>query len=273
MFIKFYGTRGSLPVSGSLTKKYGGNTTCLYIETSSGDNIVIDAGSGIRELGTYLMEQGRKKIHIIFTHYHWDHIQGFPFFAPIYSPDTEINIYGPNEEVNPKEALSYQMNIPYFPSVNLSNLPARVKFKRLKSKTTIGHLSIQTIPNNHPNFTFGLRFCEDKKVLVFMTDNELCSPNPRTRYEQFLKFIKGANLLIHDAQYDEEQYRNRVGWGHSTYLQVMEFADKGRVRNVIFTHHDPFSEDDFINKRVQEMRKKFSGHTISAARTGTIIKL
>ncbi|MEO0189955.1 MAG: MBL fold metallo-hydrolase, partial [candidate division WOR-3 bacterium] len=254
MFLKFYGTRGSIPVSGSSTIEYGGNTTCLYIETKSGEPIIIDAGSGIRELGIYLMQNKKTTLSLIFTHYHWDHIQGFPFFAPVYSKNTSVNIYGPDNEVGVKKALSYQMRIPFFPTIKLTDLPARFRFNKIKPKFKIGNIAIQVIQNNHPNYTLGLKFNEDKKSVVFLTDNELQSPNPRTPYKRFVKFVQNADLLIHDAQYVDENYQTKIGWGHSTYNQVMQLAKDGGIKRIIFTHHDPSSSDNFINAILKDIR-------------------
>ncbi len=273
MRIRFYGTRGSIPVSGASTLKYGGNTTCLYVETNSGEPIVVDTGSGARELGIYLMQNKKNNLHLIFTHYHWDHIQGFPFFAPAYSRNTSIYVYGPDNEVIAKKALSYQMHIPFFPTIKLSDLPAKFIFRKTASRIKIGNLSVVTINNNHPNYTLGLKFIEDGKSAVFLTDNELFSPNPRTRYNKFVKFVKDAKLLIHDAQYIDETYKTKLGWGHSTYSQVMQLARDAGIKNVIFTHHDPSSNDDFISKVVNDMRTQFPDYDIDAARTGTEISI
>ncbi len=273
MYIRFYGTRGSIPVSGRDTIKYGGNTTCVYIETKTGESVIIDAGSGIRELGLYLLQNKKHDLHLIFTHYHWDHIQGFPFFAPAYSKNTKMAIYGPENEVEAKKALSYQMHIPFFPTIKLTDLPAKFTFKKIKHKFKIGTMVIKVILNNHPNYTFGLKLIEDNKNLVFLTDNELNSPNPRTPYKRFIKFVKGADLLIHDAQYVDENYHTKIGWGHSTFNQVMQLAKDCGVKRVVFTHHDPSSSDDFINGVLEKIRIKFPGYNIDAASTGTEINL
>lgn len=272
MFIKFYGTRGSIPVSGQATQKYGGNTTCLCLESHRGDVIIIDAGSGIRELGAYLIKNGKEKIHLIFTHYHWDHIQGFPFFGPIYLKDTVLEICGPIKEVAAKKALSYQMNLPYFPT-RLSFLPSRIIFRELKERLKIGSLQIQTIINNHPNYTKGLKFIEDHKSIAFLTDNELFAKNCQTPYKKFISFVKGVDILIHDAQYTDKIYESKIGWGHSTYHQVMELAKDGQVKNVIFTHHDPFSSDEFIEGMLKNLKKKFPDYNIEAAACGMEINI
>lgn len=273
MYIKFYGTRGSIPVSGASTIQYGGNTTCVYVETDSGESIIVDAGSGIRELGIYLMQNKKNNLHLLFTHYHWDHIQGFPFFAPAYSPNTSINIYGPENEVVAKKALAYQMHIPFFPTIKLTDLPANFIFRKIKSKFKIGTITVQTIQNNHPNYTLGLKFIENKKSAVFLTDNELYAPSPRTTYKKFTKFVKDVDILIHDAQYIDENYKSKLGWGHSTYSQVMQLAVDGGVKKVIFTHHDPSSSDEFINNILRDIRMKFPEYDIDAAKTGTEVNL
>jgi len=272
MFIKLYGTRGSIPVSNKQILKYGGNTTCVYIEASSGESVIIDAGTGIRALGSLLIKNKRNKLNLIFTHYHWDHIQGLPFFAPIYLKNSVINIYGPKNEVTVKKALSYQMTKPFFPTVTLDSLASKITFKDLKNSLRIGSLKINTIINNHPNYTVGLKFTEKNNSVAFLTDNELFAENGRTLYKNFVKFIKDAIFLIHDAQYTDEIYKR--GWGHSTYKQVMMLAKDAGVKNVMFTHHDPHSgSDKFIDNALKSMRKKFPEFNIKAAAEGNTIIL
>lgn len=273
MIIKFYGTRGSLPVASKETKKYGGNTTCLYIEPNSGDTIVVDAGSGIRELGYYLLEHKKNIIHLIFTHYHWDHIQGLPYFVPLFLKDTVINIYGHEKEATPKEALLHQMTKPYFPTISWSDVPAKIIYKELKSKMKIGNLMIQTIATNHPNYTIGLKFTENKNSFAFLTDNELLAKNARTPYKKFVEFVKGVNFFIHDAAYTDDIYPKKLGWGHSTFNQVMQLAKDAGVRNVIFTHHDPPNTDKFVDSNIKEMKDKYCNYNIQAAADGKTIIL
>jgi len=273
MFIKIYGARGSIPVSCKTSAKYGGNTTCLYVESSSGNSVIVDAGSGIRELGPYLIKNNKHDLHLIFTHYHWDHIQGFPFFGPFYFKDTVVNIYGPVGEVNPKKALSYQMARPFFPTIELTDLPSKFIFKKLKGKLKVGDLQIQTIINNHPNYTWGLKISEGKKSFAFMTDNELFAQRIKTQLSKFVKFIEGVDILIHDAQYTDDAYQTKIGWGHSTYSQVMRLAIDSHVKHVIFTHHDPFSSDQFIDGVVNDFSRDYPGYNIEAAIEGMEINL
>jgi len=264
MILKFYGTRGSVPVSNNETKKYGGNTTCLYVETRSGEIIIIDAGTGIRELGAALNAQGKNKLYLLFSHYHWDHIQGFPFFVPLFKKETELHIYGPPDEVMAEKALSYQMTMPYFP-MHLSGLPARIVFNNLKKTLSIGSITIETIVNNHPNHTRGFKFVEDKKSFAFLTDNEVRAQDGKTSYKEFVNFVKNTNLLIHDAQYTDDVYKMRVGWGHSTYHQVAELAQDAGIKEFMITHHDHFSSDKFIDKNLKEVSKKYPKIKIGAA--------
>jgi phosphoribosyl 1,2-cyclic phosphodiesterase len=272
MFVKIYGCRGSIPVANRTTHKYGGNTTCLYVESRAGDAIIIDAGSGIRELGGYLVQNRKAVLHLILTHYHWDHLQGFPFFVPVYLKSTKINIYGAHKEASPKDALSYQMSFPYFPTITLANLPAQFKYRELKKVLNIGPVRIQTMEMNHPNYTKGLRFTEGGKSLVFMTDNELFYPKNKAKYRSFVNFARGAEVLIHDAAYSDEIYPKKIGWGHSTYSQVMQLANDSGVKHVVFTHHDPPTSDAFISDIVKMYRKAHPRFNIEAAADGKTFK-
>jgi len=267
MFLRFYGTRGSVPVSNQETKKYGGNTTCLYIESNSGDIIVVDAGTGIRELGNALIAQGKHKIRLLFSHYHWDHIQGFPFFSPIFSKDTELQVFGASEEVTAEKALSYQMTTPYFPT-GLKGLPAKIVFNDLKGTLNIGGIKIETIANNHPNHTLGFKFIENNRSFAFLTDNEVRAQNGKTPYGKFVEFLQGVDLVIHDAQYTEEVYKTRVGWGHSTYQQVGQLVQDADVKEFMITHHDHSSSDKFIDKNIKLVRKKYPKLKSEAAAEG-----
>jgi len=272
MVITFYGTRGSIAVANKATKQYGGNTTCLYIESNSGDAIIIDAGTGIRKLGLHLLENKKDKIHLLFTHYHWDHIQGFPFFVPLFLKNTSIDIYGSNKEVTAEKALVYQMTKPYFPAT-LEALSADITFRELRNGLKIGKMMIQTIINNHPDYTLGLKFTEGKNKFVFLTDNELFAKDSRTPYAKFVDFVKGANIFVHDAQYTDEVYVNRIGWGHSTFTQVMQLAEDSGVKSVVFTHHDHSSTDQFIDTQLADMRGKHPNTNLEAAADGKTIIL
>lgn len=268
MFIKLYGTRGSIAVANKTTQKYGGNTTCLYVESRTGDAIVIDAGTGIREIGEYLVKNKMNKVNLIFTHYHWDHIQGIPMFMPIFLKKSVVNIYGHQKEVTAKKALSYQMTKPYWPVI-LRYLPSKIVYKNLKKKFKLGSLKIETIVNNHPNYTVGLKFTEGRNRVAFLTDNELFAKNGYTPYKKFVNFVKGVKLLIHDAQYTDNVYKSKKGYGHSTFNQVMMLAKDAEIKNLVFTHHDPSSSDRFIDNVLKKMRRKFPKYNIKAAAEGS----
>jgi phosphoribosyl 1,2-cyclic phosphodiesterase len=268
MIIRLLGTRGSVPVSNQQTRKYGGNTTCLYLKAGSGDSIIIDAGTGIRELGPSLLRNRVHKIHLIFTHYHWDHMQGLPFFAPIFQKDTVLNIYGPKKEVTVKKALSYQMTKPYFPTITWADVPSKIVYKPINNKLRIGGIKIQTIVNNHPNYTLGLKFIENNSSVAFLTDNELFTKDGPTPYKKFVNFVKNVDLLIHDAQYSDQIYEFKIGWGHSTPSQVMKLVHDANVKEVLFTHHDPYSSDKFIDTVVKDLSKKFPRVNVKAAADG-----
>ncbi len=272
MRITFYGTRGSIAVARKETTKYGGNTTCLFVESKKGDAIVIDAGTGIRQLGADLLKHKKDILHLVFTHYHWDHIQGFPFFAPLFFKNKKIAIYGSKKEATAKRALVYQMTKPYFPAA-LGGFPAAITFKDLKSPMKIGAIIVQTIVTNHPDYTVGLKFTEGKNSFVFLTDNELFAKNSRTPYKRFVSFVKGARFFAHDAQYTDDIYEKRIGWGHSTFSQVLKLAHDSGVKNVIFTHHDHGSTDRFIDRIVASLRREHRRLNIQAAAEGKTITL
>lgn len=273
MKIKFYGTRGSIPVASKDSQKYGGNTTCLYVESERGDAVIIDAGSGIRELSSYCLKKKITDLTLIFTHYHWDHIQGIPFFVPAYMKSTRLNICGPDKETTAQEALMHQMMRPYFPTVTWNDMLSKSVYFDLKKKFTVGSFTIETIPTNHPNYTVGLKFTEGKKRFVFLTDNELFAKDCITPYKKFVDFIEDANVVVHDAAYTEEVYKTRLGWGHSTYHQVIQLATDSGVNHVIFTHHDPPTTDKAIDRILNDIRKEYPKKTIEAAADGRAINL
>jgi phosphoribosyl 1,2-cyclic phosphodiesterase len=273
MFLKIYGARGSIPVSGTAYTKYGGNTTCLYIENSAGNSIIVDAGSGIRDLGPFLIKNEKFDLTLIFTHYHWDHIQGFPFFGPAYFKNTVMTIYGPTRESNARKTLSYQMTKPYFPTISLNDMPARFVFKELKSNQKINRLTVRAIFNNHPNETRGLKFIENGKAIVSLSDNELAAPKKQTNYIKFVQFVKNADVMIHDAAYTDDTYKTHVGWGHSTFAQVVQLARDGGVQRVIFTHHDHTSSDQFIDNQVKRIADSNPDIRVEAAFEGMEISI
>lgn len=256
MFIRCWGSRGSIPVSGPDFNKYGGDTTCIELRSSRGDVIVIDAGSGIRLLGNKLTKEKVHEISHLFTHVHFDHTIGFPFFGPCYSRDTRITIYGkPFEHSSFKDTLHGIIQAPYFP-VDLLTLPAALSFKDLgKRPFSIGSITISTIPLNHPNGGFGFRFEENGSAFVFLTDNELSDHRPGTLdFADFVDFCTGADLLIHDAEFDTREYEQFKGWGHSTYPEVVDLAIAAGVKQIGLFHINNRRTDDDMDAIVRNAR-------------------
>jgi len=250
MIIKCWGARGSIPVSGKEYKKYGGDTTCLEIRTQNDDIVIIDAGTGIRRLGNRLVKEKRHKINIIFTHTHWDHVQGFPFFKPIFVKETRINIFGcPFSKKSVKEMIAPLLIHPYFP-VSFEDIKAKIEYHSLgKESFSIGPLTITPILLNHPNQGLGYKFTEEGRSFVFLTDNELNFKHPGgLDFEDYVTFCSGADLLIHDAEYTEEDYKLTRGWGHSVYKEALRLAAKAGVKQFGLFHHNPDSTDESLDE-------------------------
>lgn len=240
MIVRCYGARGSIPVSGEEYLKYGGDSTCMEIRTKNDEIIIVDAGSGIRRLGNRLMSEGRFKYTIFFTHSHWDHILGFPFFKPLFDAKTTIDLKGcPNAQGNIRKLLSKSMTAPLFP-IQFDDLKATINYDGTCPTTfKIDSVRISTIILSHPNAGIGYRFVEDDKVFVFLTDNELGYRHKGGRsFEEYAQFARNADLLVHDAEYTPDQYATTIGWGHSTYLDALELALAAGVKRFGLFHHN-----------------------------------
>lgn len=257
MLITFWGTRGSIPVPGKDTIKYGGNTTCVTLERENDFFIILDAGTGIKKAGGYILKKKIKEINLFLTHSHWDHIQGFPFFVPAYIKNFKIDVYGASPTYDRfMKIFSGQMKTLYFP-VDFKNLSSTITYKKiLKRGAMISNMKVTAMKTLHPLETHAFKFENNGKKFVFMTDNELDIKNLLSeQYEEFLKFAKNADVLIHDAQYEREEYERYIGWGHSTWQKVVEFANEANVKKVFLTHHDPDKTDeqlDIIEKKAQD---------------------
>ena len=278
MKIKFWGTRGSIPSPGSDFVKYGGNTLCVELNFDDIERrIIIDAGSGLRSLGNHLMEKRAGldplKADIFLTHTHLDHIIGFPFFAPIYQPGTRLKIYGPVtcEEDSLQAVLGGQLSYRYFP-VRQEELAARIDYINLKEGCfDLGdHIRLTTQYLNHPLLCLGLRFEYKGKICctaydtepfqnLFVTDpldpafDELMAHEgaaaARDANRRLEEFFEGAELLIHDAQYTQQEYdTSRHGWGHSPIEYVIKSAIRSNVRRLALFHHDPMRTDDQLDE-------------------------
>jgi phosphoribosyl 1,2-cyclic phosphodiesterase len=281
MKVKFWGTRGSIAVPGKDTTIYGGNTTCLEITLQSGKKVIIDAGTGIRPLGDILMkEHGEVNIHLLITHIHWDHILGFPFFAPIYQPSTRILLDGfPSCVKGLRYTFDNKMGDGFFP-VKFDDLKAKIVFleKLSYGKLEIDGVLIEKVTLHHPQGGFGFRFQERDKTLCFITDNELRPDAPSGKKpKDFVKFCKDADILIHDSQYTPEEIELRKGWGHSHYRATFDLAHRADVHKLILFHHDPSRTDPEVKamKMICEdmALKKSSDLVIEAARENNEFEL
>jgi phosphoribosyl 1,2-cyclic phosphodiesterase len=259
--IKFYGTRGSVPVSEREFMEFGGNTTCVFISgiDEGAGAIIMDAGTGIRKLGkdigTGKVEAG-KEIGLGFTHFHWDHIQGFPFFEPAYNPNSKIQIStaGKRKILNLKDIFSTQMQSIYFP-VQLENMGAQIEFEKIEANVLVGEKGaiVRVADLQHPGGCIGIRFEINNKSVVFCTDVE----HSNGIDENVVNLSMNADVLIHDAQYTDEELKTHKGWGHSSYNQAIEVAVKAKVKQLIITHHDPDHDDDFLRAMERKCQERF----------------
>jgi phosphoribosyl 1,2-cyclic phosphodiesterase len=260
MKITCWGSRGSIPVSGKEYLKYGGDTTCLEIRAKSGDIIVVDAGTGIRRLGNKLADEKCSDINFLFTHAHWDHLMGFPFFKPLYFKRTRLHMHGcPFHSKFVETILSRVMAPPNFP-VKYTDLKAQMHYeKECREELNIGSVSIIPIPISHPNGGSGYKFSEDDKSFVFLTDNELGVVHPGGReFNEYVEFTSQADLLIHDGEYTPEEYKIFKSWGHSVYTDVLELTARAGVKKLGLFHLNQERYDDDMDEIISNCRKQIS---------------
>jgi phosphoribosyl 1,2-cyclic phosphodiesterase len=257
--VKFWGTRGSIPTPGKHFIKYGGNTPC--VEIRCGETIIIlDAGSGMRELGGSLLHEfgcTPKEFHILISHTHWDHIQGFPFFTPAYLPGNKLTFYGGNS-VSALEKLIYsQMDRDYFP-ITVQELDSEVHFEQItESPYKIDDVTIYFTHLIHPSLSLGFRIEYGGKTVVYATDNEMSNdPDIEKVYERNIgNLIQNADMLIADCQYTVDEYEQKIGWGHTAIDKVIEIASKYDVKNLFAFHHDPVRTDEQLDIMLYNARK------------------
>jgi phosphoribosyl 1,2-cyclic phosphodiesterase len=273
--LRFWGTRGSIPSPGPSTVRYGGNTPCVEVRTADGWLIILDAGTGIRDLGRSLLERAAGAAvsgDIFLTHAHWDHIQGIPFFAPLFLKGNHFTIWGSQSlETSIDRVVRDQMSPTVFP-VTFEELDARIDFRSLTEGCTSGQgYEVSAMPVRHPGGALGYRFTNGNaggRALVYVSDNEL---NPAARYddqprwrERFVEFARDAAVLVHDTMYTAEEYDSYVGWGHSSYTDVVELALEAEVKQLVLFHHRPERTDDDVDRCLESCR------TLAASRGGTL---
>lgn len=285
MHVRFWGTRGSIPTPGKSTAVFGGNTSCTEILTDDGTQIVLDSGTGIRELGLDMLRNrtGPHRIHLLIGHTHWDHIQGFPFFTPAFLPGTELNIYGSaGFQRSLEDSLSGQMQYSYFP-VKLTDLSSRIHYTELEEGFfRIGDVFIETQYLNHTAPTAGFRITSAGTTVAYIADHEPFwnSPGPVFHHpgdQRHIEFLKNCDLLVHDAQYTNEEYRTKMGWGHSPIDYVVDVALAAGVSRLALYHHDPMHDDDTVLRFQEQARQRVaaagSNMEVFAAAEGVSLEL
>ena len=287
MLIRFWGTRGSIAKAGPTTVKYGGNTACVELRSRRGTLVMLDCGTGAHGLGQAVLS-GPQPVrgHLLIGHTHWDHIQGFPFFAPLLVSGNDWQVYGPRGVgTSLRESLSGQMQYTYFP-ITIDALGATVHYRDLVEGTLeAGDIHVVSQYLNHPALTLGYRLQADGAAVVYASDHEPHSRRlaagdraPVTGEEaRHLRFLADADLVIHDAQYTAAEYPAKAGWGHSTVEYAVDMAMAAGARRLALFHHDPGRDDDAIDRLVEAARERVAkaGGTLDvfAAAEGLTIEL
>ncbi len=250
MIATIWGSRGSLATPGSATIEYGGNTACVEVRLDDGSMVVLDAGTGIRELGLRLANRPPAPLHLLLTHLHLDHLAGLPFFAPLWDPRAEIHIWAPSPRAGLEEAVDRYMSPPLFP-VSISEVPASTSFHDLPDQTwRLGSAHVSAERVRHRGRTVGYRLEEAGRSLAYLPDHEPFSGAEPDEVEperlSGYRLARDASILVHDAQYLEEEYPHRIGWGHSSVAHAVAFARAARARRLVLFHHDPLHSDEAL---------------------------
>lgn len=258
MNMRFWGVRGSVPVPRADHLRYGGNTMCVEIGSSDPcEPILIDCGTGARDLGNELLSRSRSlRVHLFLTHFHWDHIQGLPFFAPLFEPKAEIVIYSHREEHEVRGWLGLQMSSPFFP-LSLSEASARLRFRRVVPAEVLhaSGIRVSYFPLHHPQGAVGYRFEQSGTVLVHACDHECGVPEID---DGIRRAAHQASMLVMDAQYTPEEYATRKGWGHGSYAQATHLAQESGAEKLVLIHHDPAHDDDFLDRMQDQAQRLFA---------------
>ncbi|WP_199246408.1 MBL fold metallo-hydrolase [[Phormidium] sp. ETS-05] len=272
--VHFWGVRGSIPCPGAETVRYGGNTPCVEMRVG-GKRLIFDGGTGLRVLGQYLLAHMPVEACMFFTHTHWDHIQGFPFFVPAFIPGNKFHLYGAvaPQGATLQQRLNDQMLHPNFP-VPLQIMGAQLEFHDLTidEPLLLGEVKIETALLNHPGEAVGYRVNWEGYAAAYITDTEHF---PDRLDENVLKLCRNANVMIYDATYTDEEYyspkSSRVGWGHSTWQEAVKVAKAANVEKLVIFHHDPLHNDDFLDRVGEQVAQQFPNSLM--AREGLTIQL
>ncbi len=251
-FVQFWGVRGSVPVPGKETVRYGGNTSCIQMQVA-GKCLIFDAGTGIQNLGKHLAKQGARELYLFFTHYHWDHIQGFPFFTPAFQTGNCLHIHGavPKDNISMEQHFIDRVLHPNSPVPLNGLMQADMKFYEFPcgTKNTFDGIEIETGALNHPNGAMGYRVTWQGKSVFYCTDTEHFSDRLD---ENVLHLAQDADVFIYDAMYTDEEYHNpkspRIGWGHSTWQEAVKLAKAANVGQLVIFHHEPTHSDEFLDE-------------------------
>ncbi|HKP90683.1 MAG TPA: MBL fold metallo-hydrolase [Thermoleophilaceae bacterium] len=260
MRVKLWGTRGSVPVPGAATARYGGNTSCVQVTLADGTTIVLDAGTGVRPLGQTL-DAAAAPIHVLLTHLHIDHIQGMLFFAPLFDGAAEITIWGPPSRGSLERRIGRYLSAPLSP-VEVRELPAGPEFRACPApEWRIGSATVQAQLVAHRGPTLGYRIADGDSVLCYLPDHEPALGGPLPDYEDEwisgLGLARGASLLIHDCQYTDDEYAAHRGWGHSGVGDSLAFAARCGAERTLLFHHDPLHDDEQLDALAEEAATRF----------------
>ena len=255
--VDFWGVRGSVPSPGPTTTRYGGNTSCVSI-TVDNKILILDAGTGIRNLGSAIIGQPELEIFVVVTHSHWDHIQGFPFFTPIYQPNRPVHMFPTLHKKNVVlSSLIDQMDGAHFP-ITPDQVPSNFNFVTENPLEFLENngFHMELVPMNHPGKAFGYKIKIDDKIICYFTDNEIDPPYEKSiELDVLTEKCRNADILIHDAQYIEADMPLKHGWGHSLISQVTKLGESAEVKNLVYYHHDPERSDDDIDAELETASK------------------
>lgn len=259
MRVRCWGTRGSVPSPGPHTVRYGGNTSCVEVRTQGNRLIILDAGSGLRELGDVLVNEGADvRADLFLTHLHWDHIQGFPFFAPLYDRRTRLRVHGARQHGLDLPTLLGGQMAPLYSPVPFDAVVADLAFSHLgRAPWRRAGVEVAFFRLRHPGVTLGYRIRSGGISMAYLPDNELAGdafPVAANWRSRLVRFLRGVDLLFHDATYTDAEYRDRIGWGHSTFAQAVALAEESKVRSLYLFHHAAGRPDQDIAERLAESR-------------------